>query len=75
VNELKVVVPIEVYYFNQSLNFFEPIIEKTSLNVIFEKVANQQSNLKLEIRDLLNLNFSVAFYDSLFNLMSNMKQQ
>jgi len=30
---------------------------------------------KIEIKEVLNINFSVAFYDSVFNLMSTLKKE
>ena len=44
--------------------------------MIEKTVQSTQSEVtKVEIKDLLNLNFSVALYDSLFNFMSNLKQE
>lgn len=68
---LELQVPFEVYYFNQSLNFYEPFIEKTQLNLSLRKDAKSQTNIKkIEMKKLLNINFSVAFYDAIFCLKS-----
>jgi len=64
-----------VFYFNTSLNFFEPFVEKTLMEVSISKTLNIQKVVKLEIKELLNINFSVALYDSLFNLSSTLKQE
>lgn len=77
INRMKVSIPLESYYFNQNLNFFEPFIERTQIDVMTEKTiqGTRSEVTKVEIKDLLNLNFSVALYDSLFNFMSNLKQE
>ena len=64
-----------MFYFNTSLNFFEPFVEKTLMEVSISKTLNIQKVVKLEIKELLNINFSVALYDSLFNLSSTLKQE
>ena len=70
----KISLPLECYYFNQNLNFFEPFLEKTQVDLTIEKNdSKNQTGIKLELKELTNINFSVAFYDSLFNLMNNVK--
>jgi hypothetical protein len=70
----KLMLPIECYYFNQSLNFFEPLLEKTQVDLTVEKQESKnQNSIRLEFKKLVNINFSVAFYDSMFNLNNNLK--
>ena len=73
-HNLSLCLPFQAYYFNQSLNFFEPLVEKTQILVGIDSNA-QGKAVKVEIKDLLNINFSVALYDTIFNLMGNLKQE
>jgi len=73
VDKMKVSIPFECFYFNTSLNFFEPFIEKTGIDISVDKTMNLTNILKVDIKELLNINFSIAFYDSLFNFMSCLK--
>lgn len=76
VDRMELQVPFEVYYFNQNLNFYEPFIEKTQLSVFVGKDAKSQTKVKkFEMKKLLNINFSVAFYDAVFCLKSAFNQE
>lgn len=37
VDRIEISIPFESYYFNQNLNFFEPFVEKTQIDVAIEK--------------------------------------
>lgn len=66
-----------MYYFNTKLSFFEPVIEKVHLSLELQDFNSDQSSClqKLEVNDVLNINFSVALYDTVFVIMDNFKQE
>lgn len=71
INKITLRVPLEVYYFNQNLNFFEPLVEKTLIGYSNDNFATiRTKSTKIEIKEMLNVNFSVAVYDQIFNFMS-----
>ena len=43
INKITLRLPLEVYYFNQSLNFFEPLIEKTLIQFCKDNFAASQT--------------------------------
>lgn len=43
IDHLLLEVPFEVFYFNQNLNFYEPFIEKTQLNMSIGKDAKNKT--------------------------------
>ena len=63
--------PFELYYFNQKLAFFEPAIEKVVLKASIDTDKDGNSEQRLIIENVLNINFSVALYESLFLLNEN----
>lgn len=64
VEKVNLQVPVEIYYFNQSLNFFEPLVEKTLIGFSKDNfVTTRTKQTRIEVKDMLNLNFSVALYD------------
>ncbi len=68
--------PLEIYYFNQKLSFFEPVIERVPIKCYFESGGVTEKQIqKLTIEDVLNLNFSVALYENLFLLLDNFKSE
>jgi hypothetical protein len=63
-----------VYYFNSKLNFYEPLIEKTKIDILF--VNREQTNNKhliIKNQDTFNVNLSVALYETLFILSDNLE--
>ena len=71
-NRTKIIMPFKIFYFNSNLTIFEPFIEKTEMQVYIDKNKKKQTNLsKIEFKELINVNFSVSLYDSVFYLMSN----
>jgi hypothetical protein len=66
-----------VYYFNTKLCFFEPVIEKVHLLIELEDSNYDNKNCiqKLEVSDVLNINFSVALYDIVFVIIDTWKQE
>ena len=67
--------PLELYYFNQKLNFFEPVIERVLLKAQTESDVNGNTEKHLKVEDVLNLNFSVALYENMFVLLENLNQE
>ena len=63
--------PLELYYFNQKLNFFEPAIERVLIKAQMEADVNGNTEKHLNIEDVLNLNFSVALYENMLVLFEN----
>ena len=66
---------MELYYFNQSLAFFEPAIERVAIKVHIETDINGNSEKRLHVEDVLNLNFSVSLYENIFTLFDNLKNE
>jgi hypothetical protein len=46
-------------------------VESTVIDLTYEQPTQQDKIIKLEIKDILNINFSVAFYDTMFCLLNN----
>ena len=67
--------PLELYYFNQSLAFFEPAIERVAVKAYIETDINGNSEKRLHVEDVLNLNFSVSLYENMFTLVDNLKNE
>ena len=67
--------PLELYYFNQKLAFFEPVVERVMLKGHIVNDVSGNSEMKLLIEDVLNLNLSVALYENIFVLMENLKSE
>ena len=67
---------MQLYYFNTKLNFYEPLIEYTNVELIFEheKLRNDKK-IKVENIGTMNINFSVALYDSIFTLMHTLSDE
>jgi hypothetical protein len=67
---------LQLYYFNTRLNFYEPLIEYTNLELIFEndKLRNDKK-IRVENIGTMNINFSVALYDSIFTLMHTLSDE
>jgi len=58
------------------LNFYEPLIERTSLEVLFSSLHDKNhQRLILRNQSTLNLNFSVALYETLFLLVNSLKEE
>ena len=72
---MRIKIPVEVFYFNQNLNFFENFVESTVVDISFEQTVLLQKQIKVEIRDILNINFSVAFYDAIFCFLNNVSHE
>jgi hypothetical protein len=67
---------LELYYFNTKLNFYEPLIERTALDVHFSSHQDKNQHiLILRNQSTLNLNFSVALYETLFLLVNSLKEE
>ena len=66
---------MELYYFNQSLAFFEPAIERVAIKAHIETDINGNSEKRLHVEDVLNLNFSVSLYENIFTLFDNLKNE
>ena len=64
--------PLELYYFNQRLNFFEPAIERVLIKAAIEADVNGNSVKSFSVEDVLNVNFSVALYENIFVLLENL---
>lgn len=58
------------------MNFYEPLIEYTNVELIFDhdKLRNDKK-IKLENIGTMNINFSVALYDSIFTLMHTLSDE
>lgn len=67
--------PLELYYFNQKLNFFEPAVERVLFKAQTELDVNGNTKKNLTVDDVLNLNFSVALYENMFVLMENLNHE
>jgi hypothetical protein len=67
--------PFELYYFNQKLTFFEPAIEKVMLKASIDTDMHGNSEQRLMVENVLNVNFSVALYESLFLLNENYQEE
>lgn len=55
---------LEVYYFNFKMNHYEPFVEKAHFKVLREQTKS--SNLAIHVYKTLNVNFSVALFETLF---------
>ena len=66
---------MELYYFNQKLAFFEPAIERVVIKAHIETDINGNSEKRLQVEDVLNLNFSVSLYENMFTLVDNLKNE
>ena len=64
--------PLELYYFNHKLNFFEPVIEKVLVKTQTDADVVGNTEKHLSVDDVLNLNFSVALYENIFILLENL---
>ena len=64
--------PLELYYFNQKLAFFEPAIERVVIKTHIVNDNSGKQEVRLLIEDVLNINFSVALYENIFVLMENL---
>lgn len=67
--------PFELYYFNQKLAFFEPAIEKVLLKASIDSDSKGNTEQRLMVENVLNLNFSVALYESFFLLNENFQEE
>jgi hypothetical protein len=67
--------PLELYYFNQKLAFFEPAIERVVIKTHIVNDNGGKQEVRLLIEDVLNINFSVALYENIFVLMENLKTE
>lgn len=76
-------VPFAVYYFNHALNFYEPFIEKTQVELCVESTKRpaikerkeiEQSQTKVNFKKLCNVNVSLAFFDAVWRVQSAFKQ-
>eukprot|EP00347_Sterkiella_histriomuscorum_P015009 403358661 len=67
--------PLEVYYFNKKLNFYEPLIEKTKVEFIIQEAKNKSENIEIKINKIINFNFSVALYETIFNVQSTLNEE
>ena len=67
--------PFELYYFNQKLTFFEPAIEKVLLKASVDTDKHGNSEQRLMVENVLNVNFSVALYESLMLLNENWQEE
>jgi hypothetical protein len=74
--EIECHIPLELYYFNTKLNFYEPLVERTALDVHFSSLQDKNQHiLILRNQSTLNLNFSVALYETLFLLANSFKEE
>ena len=73
--QTEVTFPLELYYFNQKLQFFEPAIERVGIKVEIVNDINGNSDKRLLVEDVLNLNFSVSLYENMFTLVDNLKTE
>ena len=66
---------LELFYFNDSLNFYEPLIEHTSIHV--DMMADKQKNLNVEfeLKHILNINFSVALCSTVSSFLSTLDEE
>ncbi len=61
---------MQLYYFNTKINFFEPLIEQTYLNLsMIKDDLNKELKMKVDNKSPMNINFSVSFYDTVFTLI------
>lgn len=67
--------PLELYYFNQKLNFFEPVIERVLIKTQTDTDVGGNTEKLLNVDDVLNLNFSVALYENIFVLLENLNHE
>ena len=51
--------PLELYYFNQSLAFFEPAIERVAVKAYIETDINGNSEKRFHVEDVLSLSLHV----------------
>jgi hypothetical protein len=57
------------------LAFFEPAIEKVLLKASIDSDLKGNSEQRLVVENVLNVNFSVALYESLFLLNENYQEE
>jgi hypothetical protein len=59
------------------LSFFEPAVEKVDLELELESTKTLDNKVtasqKLNAPDVMNLNFTVALYETIFVLMDSLK--
>lgn len=58
----------EIYYFNIKMNYYEPFVEKTTLKVSLIKNSQNKFDLSIHFFKTMNINFSVALFDTVFQL-------
>lgn len=66
---------LELYYFNLKRNFYEPLIESTNVTVFYENSTSTQKKIHINIPDILNINFPVALYDTVFSCMNTLGEE
>jgi len=71
VQQTDIQLPFELYYFNQKLAFFEPVVEKVMIKASVDSETYGSSEQRILIENVLNINLSVALYESLFLLSEN----
>lgn len=67
--------PLEIQYFNQKLNFFEPLLERTTINISFSSSKEKGKNISITTEKVLNLNLSIAFYQSIIQTAQIFKEE
>ena len=68
-------IPLECYYFNNKLNFYEPLVEKTKVEFEIQTDKFKNKTIDVKVKNILNLNFSVAVYDTIFNVQATLKEE
>ena len=69
---LKIYMVLELYYFNDKLNFYEPLVETTSMHASLTSDALKNVHLEFELNHILDLNFSVALCSTVSTFLSNL---
>jgi hypothetical protein len=67
--------PLELYYFNNKLNFYEPFIEPSYLKMAIVKDSKKNISLSFSAERILNINFSVALYETIFLIVNSLKEE
>ena len=73
--EIMAIIPFEIYYFNDKLNFYEPLIEKTILSILISEKKSRNRTIELQIDNSLDVNISVALYSTIFDMTTTLHEE
>ena len=65
----------EIYYFNDKLNFYEPLVELTTMHVNVMTDTLNNTHVDLELNHTLNINFSVALCSTVSTFLTTLEEE